>query len=238
MLRTTAAIIIMVFCHLPCALAEAHLTLGGIEKSVNHRIGAAILEEAYGKIGYRVSFMALPTKRSLHLADKGALDGEVQRVDGLEKEYTNLVKVPEPLFMHIGSVYTKTVQVEIKDWESLTPYSVGIRRGVKFAEKATAKHPDRLMVGSFEQLIHIIQKGRVDLIVGSRYYFDDYIRKKNITDVKRIDPPIHVKPLFHYLHRKNIELVPALTRTLQEMTASGESDQIRIKTLSRLSVDD
>jgi hypothetical protein len=38
----------------------------------------------------------------------------------------------------------------------------------------------------------------------------------------RLEPPIHITIMYHYVHKRNEYLVPALTATLKEMHANGQ----------------
>ncbi len=122
---TTFALLICIL-SLSDVRADNRLILGGIQGSINQRIGAAILKEAYASIGIDVTFQLYPARRSLIESNTGTIDGEVQRIDNINIKYPNLVQVPVPLFNLVGAIYTKTKSFEIKGWESLQPYMVGI----------------------------------------------------------------------------------------------------------------
>ncbi len=75
----------------------------------------------------------------LRLADQSVADGEVQRFDGVEKLYSNLIKVEPPITFIEATVFTKLTRFEVAGWESLKPYTIGIIRGIKFAERHTKR---------------------------------------------------------------------------------------------------
>ena len=55
----------------------------------NSGIVEAILSEALKRINYKLVIRALPNERSLINANRGLVDGESQRIAGLEKKYPN-----------------------------------------------------------------------------------------------------------------------------------------------------
>jgi len=57
-----------------------------------------LTREAFSRIGYRVIIKSLPSERALINANKGIDDGEILRIDGIQKMYPNLVKMPEKMF--------------------------------------------------------------------------------------------------------------------------------------------
>ena len=96
MIRTA---ILGVVCFLAAALAHPvpateRITLVTPLNTVDTVISEVIVREAYRRIGVEVEIQKYPAERALRLADQGVADGEVQRIDGIDKRYTNLIKVP------------------------------------------------------------------------------------------------------------------------------------------------
>ncbi|WP_339772520.1 hypothetical protein [uncultured Paraglaciecola sp.] len=58
------------------------------------KISAQVLREAYYNIGFHIRVEPLPIARSLILSNKGYFDGELSRVEGIDKEFRNLLRVP------------------------------------------------------------------------------------------------------------------------------------------------
>ncbi|MCP4107581.1 MAG: hypothetical protein GY749_18900 [Desulfobacteraceae bacterium] len=100
-------------------------------------ISEKILKEAYQKIGIRISVTAFPAERALRTSNSGLSDGEVNRIKGINEQYLSLVMVPVEINILEGVVFTIDVSFPVTGWESLRPYNIGIRIGIKFAEKGT-----------------------------------------------------------------------------------------------------
>jgi polar amino acid transport system substrate-binding protein len=55
-----------------------------------------LVKEAFRRIGLEAEIVFNPTGRSLSDVNEGLADGELDRIEGMEKNFPNLVMVPEP----------------------------------------------------------------------------------------------------------------------------------------------
>ncbi len=169
----------------------------------------------------------MPAERALHTSNSGKIDGEVFRIVNVHKRFTNLVMVPTPINVLEGIAFVKDRHIVINNgWESLSNYKIGGQVGVKFVERGT-KDMNRYLVDTNEQLFHMLDRGRVDVAVAAYVNGIKAIKKLELTSVKALQPSIQTYPLYHYLHKKNADLVPKLDKVLREMKRSGRIDQIR-----------
>ncbi len=210
---------------------KGKLELGGIAGSINHKISASILKEAYDFLGIETNFHTMPAKRSILESDLGKFDGETQRIKGIGKDYPNLLRIPVPLLEIEIAAYSKNHDLRIESWQSLKPYSIGLRRGIIIAESYT-KDLRRVLVNSESQLLEMLLWDRLDIIIGNTYKLDSLIRKQGLSSVKELSPLLIKQPLYHYLNRSKSELADRITLELQRMKLSGRIDQIRIETLT------
>lgn len=209
------------------------LVFSGIEGSVNSDISVRVLREAYGQLGFTVKYIPLPGERSLRTANNGDVDGEVFRVANVEKKYLNLIVVPTPINTLSGIAFSKR-HLPIAGWRSLEPYRIGIQVGIKFAERGTdAMNPT--IVDTNEQLFQMLQADRIDVAVAAYTNGVATIAELGLSGIIALDPPIAEYPLYHYLHKKNAELIPALDAVLLRMEASGRTREIRAGALRELS---
>ena len=56
-----------------------------------------VLREALEPLRYDVRLLRLPAERSLQDANSGTIDGDVARIEGLDRLYPNLVRVPSAI---------------------------------------------------------------------------------------------------------------------------------------------
>ncbi|NNG00811.1 MAG: transporter substrate-binding domain-containing protein [Desulfobacteraceae bacterium] len=77
----------------------------------------------------------------------------------------------------------------------------------------------------------LLDRGRIDLAVFSRYFGLYVIRQLGLKGIRVLEPPLAVRPMFLYLHRKHMRLIPLLTAALVAMKTDGTFTEIRQKTL-------
>lgn len=227
MLQTVLLLFVVV-----SANADNRLVLGGIEKSINHKICATILWEIYEGMGYQVDFKVLPARRSLILSNLGKIDGEVQRIDGISKTQENLVKVPVPIFQLLGSAYSINKDLSIRGWESLRPYKIGIRRGLRYAEVGT-EGMNRIFASSEQSLIHMLKLGRIDILVSNTHVVRYHLKNQNDKTIIELKPPVVTLPLYHYLHKQHQELVDKVGAKIQQMKENGRLQEIHQTVLNK-----
>lgn len=196
------------------------LHFSSVNGTVNTVISQTVIEEAYRRLGVEITVKHYPGDRSLKYSNRGASDGELFRIDYISKVYKNLVKVPVPINQMEGVAFSTNPDIEISGWDSLRKYKVGIRRGIKFSENGT-QSMNPYVVNLNQQLISVLLKGKVDLIVLTRGNGLEMIKKFESPSIKAIEPPIQKYNLYHYLHKKNLHLLPKLEKVLKEMAAEG-----------------
>jgi ABC-type amino acid transport substrate-binding protein len=181
------------------------------------KITQEVLVEAYGRLGIDVSFSSFPAKRSIFIANEGnKYDGEIHRIGGIEKKYTNLLKVPVPIYLLEGIVISNELSFEVNGWESLKTYNIGVRRGVVFSVKGT-QGMKRTILNSNEHLFQMLSSKRLDLIVLSRINSYKYLLDEKNKNLKVLNPPVQVYKMYHYLHKKNAHILPIISIVLKEM---------------------
>lgn len=93
-----------------------------------------ILQEAFRRIDRQIDIDHLPVERAFINADSGLTDGEFPRISGLERLYSNLVRVPEKITNYEFVAFSKHHGIKMPSWDTLQPYDVDIARGWKILE--------------------------------------------------------------------------------------------------------
>ncbi len=202
------------------------VNFSAIEGSAFTDYAYEVLKEAYSRIDIELKISALPAKRSLINANSGdGYDGELFRISGVEKKYTNLIPIEVPLILSEWQVYSIEHDFEVNDWESLTPYKIGVRLGIATTDKGT-QGMNTEEVRTNEQLFVMLEHGRVDVIVLSKINATKILRRIPATKIKLLSPPVQVIPVYHFIHKKNKDIIPKLTKALSEMQTEGLIDEI------------
>jgi len=211
--------------------AQERLVLVTPPNSIDTVISEVITRKAYKRIGIDVEIRKYPGERALRLANSGKVDGEVQRIDGIAKHYTNLTQVYPAINFIEGTVFSLQKKFPVKGWDSLKPYRIGYIRGIKFAEQNT-RNMDSLAVSDYTHLFEMLRKKRFEIIVSPRTNGLYQLKQQGIEDIQELKPAIMRFDLFHYLHKKHIKLVPKISAVFSEMAKSGELDEIRRHVIS------
>ncbi|MEH6631492.1 MAG: transporter substrate-binding domain-containing protein [Halopseudomonas aestusnigri] len=216
-------------------LAQEPLVFTGIENSSYATISERVMLEAYGRLGIDVQFSRLPAARSLVVANSGKVDGELYRIKNIQLKYKNLIMLSVPIGIMEGVAITTNPKISLKGWQSLEPYHVCIRNGVKFAEAGT-KELEVDVSNSNDQLFNKLGKNRCDVIILARLtsiaLAQDFEKKMKMPVQFNV---VQTYPLFHYLHKKNKHLVPKLTEVLQTMETDGAIAKIRAQYIEEIS---
>lgn len=206
------------------------LTLVTPPDTIDTVISEVILIKAYRALGYEVKIVNRPSERALVEANDGRFDGEVQRIDGIGKTYTNLVQVPVATNYIEGVAVAMRPSAKIDSLESLRGRRIGIVRGIKFAERRTVGMSP-VKASGYEALLRMLVKGRVDIAISPRMNIIHQSALSGIDGIHILEPPLERFELFHYLHKKNTGLVPAISAKLQEMAEDRSLERIRARVI-------
>lgn len=187
--------------------------------------GDVVLREAFKRIGYKLETLRLPAERALINANMGIDDGDLLRVAGLQKKYTNLIQVPEKVMTIDMVLFSKNQPSFVVDgWESMASHSLGVITGWKIMEKnfgRLGKRVEIIKTDNPEQLFTLLAKDRVDFVAYSNWSGLGYLKRNNITNVTLLDPPLARPSFYTYLHKKHKHLVPKLAAAIKSMKADG-----------------
>lgn len=207
------------------ALAQQTLTFS---VPAGSRVNASfyVLQEAYSKLDIAIELKELEPANALYKSNEGYVDGELFRIDGITKNYPNLIKVPVSIGKLEGTVFTINESFTVDGFESLRPYRIGVRQGIVYAERGTFGM-DVYLTKKTDDLFKALISGDVDIIITNR---TNGIRKIQSvypdSKIKALAPPVVTQNFYHYLHIKHAQLLPSLIRTLKNMEASGQIEKI------------
>lgn len=184
-----------------------------------------IVTEAFRRIGIRADIIYTPTEQSLHDVNAGVLEAEINRVEGMEAQYPNLLRVPEPnMVMHFVAFSNRNLAVD--GWDSLKAYDIGLVRGWKILEEHTAGQPGVYTLPTEVELFTMLDKGRIDAALYADLTGYAALRDLGIRGVRHLEPPLASRNMYLYLHRSRAELAEKLASALRDMKADGTYDAI------------
>ncbi len=185
-----------------------------------------LLTEAVRRIGYKLDMRSLPNERSLINSDRGIIDGETQRIAGLEKQYTNLIRVPEKVMDWQFVVFSKQKIDTTQNWNSLKPYTTSFITGWKIFEYNVPKDVQITKTRDAEGLFLLLNKNRTDLVLYELWQGLALIKRYNYKDIMVSYPAMANREMFTYLHKKHALLVPKLAESLRTMKKDGSYQKL------------
>ena len=206
------------------ACAEVRLKLGMTDAKPIYE-ASEVLKVAYAKLGIKLTIVPLPARRALMEANSGQSDGDVARMGGLEEQFPNLIPVNIPINTVYGAAFSCDANVKITSVEDLAQYKVGIRNGIRFAEKMT-EGQHTVSLDSWDALFDLLFQGQIDAVIAFKGMEKTQHRRTGTDCLHMHLPLLHTHPVYHYLNRRNGNLVPKLEAVLKTMQANGEIQAI------------
>ncbi len=177
--------------------------------------------EAFRRAGLRLELVRLPPERGLLLANAGIQDGDLHRIAGLEKNYPNLIRVPEKLGKTHFVAFVRQAKLSSANWDTLQPLSVGHIRGWKIFEQ-NLKPATRITTAENPELLFtMLDKNRIDVALYNRWTGLALARKMGIEGLRVVEPSLAEREMFIYLHKKHADKVPAIVAALRAIKAEG-----------------
>lgn len=224
MLKAIYLLLILALASTPVR-AERPLVFAVIDDVPSTPMAVAILEQAYGQLGVSIETLSVPSSRALMMANTGAIDGDLFRIAEVKNDFSNLIQVPYPLLR--GRLDVITLDPNIKTWDTkaLKGKRVGLRRGVIVAER-TAAGMRQVQVGSYLQLLRLLEHGRIDVALVSDIEGASPAHSPAWQNARTLEQPARHFTLHHYLTKTHADKVQPLSEALQAMDESGETAAI------------
>lgn len=188
----------------------------------------------FREVGLDAELLIYPTatERGMLNANEGVDDGLAMRVAGLEKQYPNLIRVPEPIAINDFVALTSRLRFATNNWDSLQPYVVGYIIGWKVFEQNVPTGRQLTLVRDADQLFNLLANGRVDVALYERWQGLARARAMGL-QVQAMEPPLVRTPMYIYLHKKHAELVPRVAQALVKLKRNGTYARIHDATLGK-----
>ena len=184
-------------------------------------------EAVYDQAGLKVRFVAVPNMRSLAMANAGEVDADAGRVPSVLERYPNLRRVEGKLMELNGTVYTRRTDIQIYDEGVLRSFRVGYARGVQWAENKMSGS-DAIKANDYAMLFNMLSHGRIDIALAT-----EASAVKTLQDmensaskaIRQLQPFIFSAPIHHYVHKKNVTIIPRLEAAIRELVLNGRFDE-------------
>jgi polar amino acid transport system substrate-binding protein len=205
------------------------LAYAGLECEICFELAGNLYSEAFGRMGYSIRIVSLPSERSLIETNAGKYDGQIGRAKEFDPEnrYPNLIIVPEPLLKASIAAFAVYPGMTVEGWEAISQnfYPITYQRGVKIIEQRLFKSVDSERVIQADNLVHaarLLVSGRVRILIGVTATFDSVLELEEFQSagIHQVGL-LETSHLYPVLHKRHASLVPELVRVLREMKADG-----------------
>lgn len=196
--------------------------------TLEQEVSGKVIHEAYQQIALKVDILSYPNMRSLMKSNNGEVDGELARISHINQRFKNLLQVPVVINHIDGYAFSAKDNLQVSDWESLREYELVCVRGLLFVEQnLSQRNIPCYQVSTYSQAINLLKIGRFDIAVLPEITAISIIKKNNAKNVYIQGNRLIRVDLFHYLHKKNIHILPKITAVLQKMKTRGRIEEIR-----------
>jgi polar amino acid transport system substrate-binding protein len=191
-----------------------------------------LIVAVFREVGMQAELIIYPTatERGMLNANEGVDDGLAMRVAGLEKQYPNLIRVPEDVAVNDFVGYTLGKPFATDNWNALTPYVVSYIIGWKVFEQNVPKGKELTLVRDADQLFGMLTAKRADVVLYERWQGLAKSRAMGL-QVTVLEPPLVRTKMYIYLHKKHAALVPRVAEALAKMKLDGSYQKIFDATL-------
>ena len=180
-----------------------------------------IAREAFRRAGLQLKLIKLPPERGLINANAGIEDGDLSRIAGLEKTYSNLIRVPEKMIDMDFVALARKPSPATASWAALEPIPVGHIKGWKIFESNLRPATQVITTDDPEQLLTLLGKDRIDVALYDRWMGLALAHQMAIKGVHVVEPPLATREMFIYLHQRHADKVPAIAAALKALKADG-----------------
>lgn len=185
-----------------------------------------VVTEVFRRLGVTAEVSVIFARaRGIRLVDEGVDDGLTAAVAGLEKDYPNLVRVPEKIFDNDFIAATLAVDDASQAWAirsfaDLAPYSVAYIIGWQVFDRNLGPVRELTQAKDADQLLTLLSNHRVEVILHERWQVLWLARQKGM-NLRLFEPPLAPVPMYMYLHKKHADLVPKVAAELAAMKQDG-----------------
>jgi len=183
----------------------------------------------FRQAGLEINFTPHPAERSIALVALGIDDAECCRIPAaIEKDYPDLIQVPEVIYLAKFSAFAKKPLPRINSFEDLKPYTVASVAGWKILVNNISRVEPSVfhILDDTESMFKVLQLDRIDIATLDYLGGLEVISRLGLDDIEPIHPPLATAALYLYLNKHQAELLPRLTTAIRELKKQGKIEQI------------
>lgn len=194
-----------------------------------------LVREAFRRVGReaRVFVYDRASERAILNAAQGIDDGIAMRIEGLDRKYPNLVRIPEKVIDNDFVALSAAPDIRVASFADLAARPVGYILGWQVFDRNLPPGGDVTQVKSAEQLFGLLAMGRVEVVLYERWQGLRRARDMGLP-VQVHEPPLVRQEMFMYLHDRHRHLAEPVAAALRAMKDDGAYAVLVERTLAPL----
>ncbi len=184
-------------------------------------VSEIIMVRAYSALGYKLNVTYLPGKQALDKSNQGQADAELVRIKEVSRKYPNLIRVPEALFDVRGMAFSRDQSMTLTSEQDLWGRRVGIVRGIQWAAKITEGNSP-IVARNIHELFGLLANRRIDIALEAQLTGQPELKHFSHRGVVMLIGSVINFPVFHFLHKKHLNLVAPVADEIRKMKKRGE----------------
>jgi polar amino acid transport system substrate-binding protein len=193
-----------------------------------------IVRETFRRIGIDAEIIIYQNSvKSLQNSNNGIDDGAALHIKGLEKRFSNLMRVPEKLIDYDFIAYSTDQSLITDSWTTLDGFNIAYIKGWQIFQNNLPDHPSVARTRTAQQMFDLLSNGDVDIMLYERWQGLWRAQQLDIK-IRAHSPPLAKRGMFMYLNKKHSGLVEKAAAALLEMKKDGTHKAIFDKTLGQL----
>ena len=226
-MKVLHALIVLIGALASGTLIADPVKITAIANAINNSINTEIMTEVYRRADVEIDVMPVPSKRGIAMVKAGQADGEISRVEryGNKRAYLHRLNPAINQLDTIGFVRADSA-IRVLTSDTMPELRVGVVRGIAHAKAAASPAQQVIEVDTIEQLVNMLDLGRIDLAIHSLNSFEIQMKKSGLSTIRAIEEPLASQSVHHYLRVEKTELIQKIEAVLAQMKASGELDSL------------
>ena len=205
------------------AYADHTMRISTVEGVVAAPHISEFVRAAYQQLGYQIEILPMPAKRSLHQArDSEDIDSELARTIYAAGYLPKHTLIPVPVGQLKVAAFVNNEALVIHSWSDLKNYRVAAVRGHLASANRLAEHGEAYFLNDAEQVLTMLERGRVDVAILPRGVGLYWIKKNRHRELNIPPTVIEEIPIYHFLHSRHQDLVEPLSQIMAELREQAE----------------
>ncbi|CAH0536843.1 substrate-binding periplasmic protein [Vibrio marisflavi] len=189
---------------------------------------AEIIDIASNRIGLEVSWITVPWARTIKVAEYGGVDIIPRHsMNQIREAFLNGVAYGYQK-RNVYYMISPQTDVEVNDLSDLEGLKVGALRGSFYSENfANAQHFKKLFFNNTEQIIRMLNKGRIDVAVMSSNHHEEKFRAESgLRQARYVDVFYNGRYISMPIESPMVKHWPMLKEQIDEMRTDGDIEKI------------